>query len=351
MKDTPIYKVEGRPTLILAGPGTGKTHSMALRVKWLIQEKGIDPQAITVMTFTAEAALNMRHRLSDEEKPDVFVPREQQPNQISTMHSLGLQIISNNFRSLNLDEAFRVLDSDQLRRLLFEDSSQLAGLLRNQGLEAHLLKAQGRRLGKEHQLWRTTQYYNSILRSGNFIDFDDQILLACDLLTDSPTLLTEYQNRAVHLLIDEYQDINYAQFELIKLLSSKSASGLFAVGDDDQSIYSFWGGSPNFIRSFEKHFGKKAGVLEISRCRRCPPKVLHGALSIVSQFNQSRLEKVEPSFSSNNETPIQIVSSPSAEREAYFIAEKCSRVTPSHDVLIYSSSSQFRKANSICSSA
>ena len=97
INDIPIHNVENGPTLILAGPGTGKTHSMALRVKWLVQENNIDPLTITVMTFTAEAALNMRHRLSDEEKPDVFLQRDQQPAQISTMHSLGLQIISNNF--------------------------------------------------------------------------------------------------------------------------------------------------------------------------------------------------------------------------------------------------------------
>ena len=217
---------------------------------------------------------------------------------------------------------------------MFEDSAQLASLQRKQGVDAHFLKAIGTRIEKRHELWQTTQFYNSILRNCNHIDFDDQILLSFKMLSENPTLLSEYQKRATHLLVDEYQDINNSQFELIRLLSSNNVNGLFAVGDDDQSIYSFRGGSPEFIRAFKSHFGDKANVLEISCCRRCPPTVLNGALFVVSQFNPKRLKKVKPSFVSKIETPILIVSSPSAEREAIYIAEKCSRVTPSHDVLI-----------------
>lgn len=90
------------PILVLAGPGTGKTHSMALRVKWLVETQRVSPDEITIITFTAEAAINMRHRLSDEEKPDVFMSRDKQPPQISTMHSLGLQIIVNSSRLTSL---------------------------------------------------------------------------------------------------------------------------------------------------------------------------------------------------------------------------------------------------------
>ncbi|OGU55868.1 MAG: hypothetical protein A2V66_18035 [Ignavibacteria bacterium RBG_13_36_8] len=307
---------------------------MALRVKWLVQDQGVNPEAITVITFTAEAALNMRHRLSDEEKTDVYMPRDQQPSQISTMHSLGLQIISNNYQSLGLDEKFKVLDSDSLKRLLFEDSAQLAGALRSQGIAANDIKVHGIRINKEHELYKITQYYNTILKACNFIDFDDLILLSSVLLISNAVLRAQYQGRAKHLLVDEYQDINQSQYEFIRLLADKDSSGLFAVGDDDQSIYSFRGGSPEFVRRFKEDYGEKAQILEIPLCRRCPSAVLNGALSVVTTFNPERLPKVAPTFSSTVKTPIQMLSSPSDEKEASFIAGKCSRVTPSHDVLI-----------------
>jgi superfamily I DNA/RNA helicase len=77
-----LHTIYPGPVLILAGPGTGKTHSLALRIKWLVEEQSVSPDEITVITFTAEAALNLRRRLSDEEKPDVFMPRDKQPSQI-----------------------------------------------------------------------------------------------------------------------------------------------------------------------------------------------------------------------------------------------------------------------------
>jgi len=307
---------------------------MALRIKWLVNEKCVDPNDITVMTFTAEAALNMRHRLSDEEKQDVYLPRDKQPSRISTMHSLGLRIITNNLEQVGLQEQFKVLESDYLRRIIFGDAAQLVGLPRSKGIEVMQHKSFGFSFKKGSEEDKVARLYNSILRISNAIDYDDQILLAIQLLLSSPALLKEYQSHAKHLLIDEYQDINEAQFQLIKLLAGDKAEGLFAVGDDDQSIYSFRGGSPEFIRRFSKDFTSSARVLEIPKCRRCPGPVLHSALAIVRSFNSGRLEKAAPEVASTITTPIQIISSPTAEAEADFIANKCSRLTPSHDVLI-----------------
>jgi DNA helicase-2/ATP-dependent DNA helicase PcrA len=332
--ETPVHQISPGPALLLAGPGTGKTHSLALRVKWLVEECKVNPDEITVITFTGEAALNMRHRLSDEEKLDVYMPRENQPSQISTMHSLGLKIITSNYSVVGLREGFKLVDSDSLRRTLFEDAAQLCRLPRIRGSDAALLKAQGTLPPSDHELFKTLTTYNSILRALNAIDYNDQILLASDLLVTSQPLLTEYQNRAKHLLVDEYQDINNAQFNFIKLLAGKNAEGLFAVGDDDQSIYSFRGASPQFVRDFGKHFGKSAKTKQVALCRRCPPPVLKGALSLVAAANPDRLKKVDPEFTKKLENPIILLSSPSQEREAYYIARECSRVTPSHDVLI-----------------
>ncbi len=342
-EDKPLHTIYPGPILVLAGPGTGKTHSIALRVKWLVETKGVSPDEITVITFTSEAAINMRHRLSDEEKQDVFMPREIQPAQISTMHSLGQQVIANNLNSLGLSERFKVIDSDSLRRLLFEDAAQLVGLERAKGRQALSRKQQSIALESGDELYPIGQINNAIVRACNAIDFDDQIAIACELLAGSPSLLAEYQKRARHLLVDEYQDINQGQFELIRLLTGNQADGLFAVGDDDQSIYSFRGGSPEYVRRFREHFGQKARIHLVSLFRRCPGAILRGAIGVVEELNPNRLRKAEPTFLSQIEDPIKILDSPSQEKEAEIIARKCSKVTPSHDVLILVPQLQFAK--------
>lgn len=329
-----IFNANPGPILVLAGPGTGKTHSLARRVKWLVEECAVPPDEITVITFTTEAALNMRHRLSDEEKPDVYMTRDKQPSQISTMHSLGLKIILSNANVLGLTEDFNLVDSDVLRLLLFGDAAQLIGNDRAQGIEAATYKQHGLIPSKDHTLRPITDMYNSILRACDAIDFDDQILIACDLLRTTPSLLAEYQNRAKHLLVDEYQDINDTQFQLIKLLSGSTSNGLFAVGDDDQSVYSFRGGSPQYVRHFKDHFGDSAKILPISLCRRCPPIILRGALNVVERYNPERLYKADPDFLSTVNSTICLLNCPTEEKEAQIIAAKCASVTPSHDVLI-----------------
>ena len=331
------------PILVLAGPGTGKTHSLALRVKWLVEVMGVNPEEITVITFTTEAATNMRHRLSDEEKQDVFMQPEKQPKQIRTMHSLGLKIIVDNLDSLGLSEDFKVIDSHPVRTLIFEDAAQIARCERSKGQKAYMMKQKGIPLDEQNELNKIIQAYNEILRSCNYIDFDDQIILACELLANNPSLLSVYQSRAEHLLVDEYQDINYTQFELIRLLAGDNAEGLFAVGDDDQSIYGFRGGSPEYIRKFSDHFGEKAKVCSIPLCRRCPPLVLKSSLAMVEKFNPDRFQKIEPIFLSKIKNPIKMLSSPTQEVEAEFISKICSDVTPSNEVLILAPNLTFAK--------
>ncbi|MHA2010572.1 MAG: ATP-dependent helicase [Candidatus Hodarchaeales archaeon] len=329
-----VFNIFPGPILVLAGPGTGKTHNMALRVKWLVEERGVKPEEITVITFTAEAAINMRHRLSDEEKKDVFMPRDMQPNEIRTMHSLSLKIIVSNLDLTNLNEDFTILSSKNIRRLLFEDAAQLTGFPREKGNEALYCKERGIIPEKDNDLRAISDKYVDIMTASNSIDFDDQIIIACDLLKKNKSILSEYQKKATYLLIDEYQDINYYQYCLIRLLCGDHLEGLFAVGDDDQSIYSFRGGSPAFIRNFERDFGDNAKIVNINLCRRCPPSILNSALAIVERYNPDRIPKDNPSFLKESEVPVKIINNPSEIKEADYIANICSKVVPSHDVLI-----------------
>ena len=328
------HKYSPGPTLLLAGPGSGKTHSLALRVKWLVEIQGVDPKAITVITFTAEAARNMRLRLSDEDKKDVYMAKETQPEIISTMHSLGHQIIGRRLPAALLSENFTVLSSEELRTALFGDAAQILGYPRKVGEETKLARMKAERMTTGSPQAKICDAYIQILRRCNALDHDDQIRVACEVLRGDNDLLEEYQGKARHLLVDEYQDINADQFGLIHLLSKKSQEGLYVVGDDDQSIYGFRGGSPDYIRSFDKHFTKSAPVLTLPHCRRCPPKVLNGALEVAKKFNVGRLDKPDPRSTSTDETPIMVYDFPSDSQEAAFIAETCKKVFPSRDVLI-----------------
>jgi DNA helicase-2/ATP-dependent DNA helicase PcrA len=134
--------------------------------------------------------------------------------------------------------------------------------------------------------------------------------------------------------VDEYQDINAAQFELIGLLSAAHPEGLFVVGDDDQSIYSFRGGSPHYIRNFKDDFGDSAHVEDLNLSRRCRQNVLGCALAVVECFNGGRLKKRGPRFLHDDEGLVKLHDVPSEQKEAQVIAAIASAAVPSRNVLI-----------------
>jgi len=343
-----VYTRFPGPVLLLAGPGTGKTHSLALRVKWLIEQKGVSPDEITVMTFTREAARNMRERLSDSEKPDVNLHEDDQPAVISTMHSLGHRIISECAKQFGLDGKFRLVASDAVRRILFGDAAQLSDATRADGEEAERVKRCGSAEACSEALGGIIRKYDCLLRSCDAIDYDDQILLAYRALRQDEGLLRQYQGRAKHLLVDEYQDINAGQFELIKLLSGAHPQGLFVVGDDDQSIYSFRGGSPDYIRNFRDHFGESAHVEDLHLSRRCRENVLKCGLAVVREFSRGRVEKHEARFLHEEKGLVRVYHVPSEKKEAQMIAAIASAAIPSRDVLILVPNALF--ASHICQS-
>ena len=149
-------------------------------------------------------------------------------------------------------------------------------------------------------------------------------------------------------LVDEYQDINAAQFELIKLLSAAHREGLFVVGDDDQSIYSFRGGSPAYMRIFKDDFGNSARVEDLNLSRRCRQNVLGCALAVVKKFSDGRLEKREACFPHKDKGLVKRYDVPSEEKEAQIIAKIARGAIPSRDVLILVPNALF--APKICQS-
>ncbi len=270
------------PILILSGPGTGKTYMLADRVCRLINN-GTDKENITVLTFGADTKQHMINTLTDP-KGDFKISFFDLPH-ISTMNALGLEIVKQKpsdggLRKINLE----VQNNEYVKKLMYRDASLILGFSEENGKEAVECKQFGEcRLNPEETKCKICRKYWEIMSKCNYIDFDDQILFACQILENNSNILEKYQSQSKHLLVDEYQDINAAQFRMIELLSRESRNGLFAVGDDAQSIYGFRGSSPEFILNFTTHYPEpETGSLTTSR--RCHKNIMEDSFKVLETY-------------------------------------------------------------------
>lgn len=277
-----IVTIAGQPALVLAGPGAGKTHLLGDRVKRLLNT-GVDKTRITVLTFGRDASQHMRNKLLDPE--DGFgIPYDLLPN-ISTLHSLGFEIVNRAPKEVGLRKSnLRVQSEEEIKRLLYRDAALIIGASETEAKAAHGCKQYGEcNIDYEETTCKICEKYWEIMSKCNCIDFDDQVLFACQILENNPDILNEYQDRSLYLLVDEYQDINAAQFRLIELLSKTSREGLFAVGDDAQSIYKFRGADPAFILRFDKDF-PGAAIPPLAHSRRCHEQIVQDAARMLKFY-------------------------------------------------------------------
>lgn len=328
-----LHEMEG-PLLLLAGPGTGKTYRLGKRIKYLVEEQGVPPENITVITFTSAAARNMHEKISDYSKKDLYVPLKRQPRMITTMHSLGYKIILSKAEELGFKNKIQVVHSDSLKNLLIEDAAQLIGLERSSSRETVMCRQFGSCEPSDEPKCLVCGKYREILKTCSAIDFDEQILLACDLLKGDPKFLEEFRIHCRHLLIDEFQDINAGQYELIKLLTDTQESGLFAVGDDDQSIYSWRGGSPRYIREFKRFFGDKAKVEVLNKSYRCHVNILEASIAVVAKYDNERLDKGQFEYVREAGPKVTVHNVASDQKEAYYVKRIVEDSLPAKSVLI-----------------
>ena len=219
-----------------------------------------------------------------------------------------------------------------MRQILFEDAARLCGENGAFGRHCADVKAKlGAPTGdKERTVFAT---YRKILNACNVIDYDDQIIMACHLLREHEDIREAWQLKASHLLVDEYQDINPPQLELIQLLSGNEASGLFVVGDDDQSIYGFRGAKPTYMRKFEEQF-EGGKILAIADCFRCQPHVIHSAQGFIEALNPAECKKQKRKCSRPEGAPVYVHSVPSDGREAEIMAAMIADAVRDGDVLV-----------------
>src|SRR5574342_1265327 len=293
---------ETGPLLIIAGAGTGKTTVITRRIAYLIATRRARPSEILALTFTDKAAVEM------EERVDTLVPYGYADVQISTFHAFGDRLIKENALELGLTPDFRVLtraeqvvflrDPERLFKLplkhyrplgdptrLLQAIAGLISRLKDEDVSPDeylsfaqdlLSKASDEAMrieAEEHiELARTYAQYEMLMVQEKNLDFGDQIVEVLHLFRTRPHVLRRYQERYRFILVDEFQDTNYAQFEAVKLLAAKHHN-LTVVADDDQSVYKWRGAAISNVIGFKEQYSDARDVV-LSENYRCPQAVL-----------------------------------------------------------------------------
>jgi superfamily I DNA/RNA helicase len=261
----------------------------------------------------------MRNKLLDS-KDGFGIPYDSLPN-ISTLHSLGFEIVNRAPRQVGLRKMnLRVQPEEEVKRLLYRDAALIIGSSETVANASRSCKQYGK-CEKDPRTNRCEicDKYWEIMSKCNCIDFDDQVLFACKILENNNDILNEYQSRSRFLLVDEYQDINAAQFRLIDLLSRNSREGLFAVGDDAQSIYKFRGGDPAFILRFDQDF-PGATVPPLAHSRRCHEQIIQAADRVLKVYYPEWTGPHKLSFHVPPGDPPVVFQAPSDRKEAELTA-------------------------------
>src|SRR5216110_135543 len=322
LKDTQREAVthDAGPLLIIAGAGTGKTTVITRRIAWLIAQKKARPEEILALTFTDKAAAEM------EERVDTLVPYGYADVEIATFHAFGDRLLREHALELGLQPDFRVLNRaeqviflrDRLFQLPLERYRPLGDPTRHiralitlisrckdedvspeeYGTHAERLRALAAaapddaelaaRAAQHGELARTYAKYQELMAASGAIDFGDQIVHALRLLRQRPYVLGGYQRRFKYILVDEFQDTNWAQFEIVKLLGARHAN-VAAVGDDNQAIYRWRGAALSNFRGFLRHF-PQATVVVLTENYRSHHRILDPAYRLILN-NPDRLEE------------------------------------------------------------
>ena len=351
------------PLLVIAGAGTGKTLVITRRIAWLIASKKAKPQQILALTFTEKAATEM------EERVDILIPYGYAEVWISTFHAFGDRVLKDEALELGLSPDLRVLSEPEqvifFRQHLFEfplyhyrplgnptryitAMVSLFNRAKDEDVspEEYLAYAKGLEDGAKgdpelsdfasQQLELASSYkrYQELLAAHERIDFGDQVSYALKLFRDCPSILKRYRERFKYILVDEFQDTNYAQFQLLKLLSGPHGN-ITVVGDDDQSIYKFRGAAISNILGFVGEY-PGAEQIVLTENYRSTQAILDTAYRLIRYNDPFRLEvknNIEKRLSSEtrNGKPVEILYYDTSSSEADGVAGLIQKKVASRD--------------------
>ena len=339
--------------LILAGAGSGKTRVLTTRIAWLLATGQASPLSVLAVTFTNKAAREMSTRLS------ILTPMNIRGMWIGTFHGLCNRMLRAHYREAGLPKLFQIMDmQDQLALIKrvykahnIDDerfpSRQLQALIngsKEEGLRPNQVEAFDE--FSRRQVEHYALYEQACQREG-VVDFPELLLRTYELLSREASLREHYQRRFSHILIDEFQDTNALQYKWLKLLAGSRAA-IFAVGDDDQSIYAFRGANVANMQHFERDFSTAdvpVKLIKLEQNYRSHGHILDAANALI-KHNQGRLGKNLWTSDAHGE-PVRAYAAPSDLDEAAFIVDVVKGlvegdVSPAEIAVLYRSNAQSR---------
>lgn len=320
----------GGPMLILAGPGSGKTRVITHRIAYMVTSCGVAPYHIMALTFTNKAAREMRNRL------ELLLGQDSSGLTLGTFHAICSRILHREGRAMGLDSRFAIYDEeDQLSvvKQVLQALNLDAKKFPPQALRAAISQAKSQLVDPEEYAQHVDSYFEEIVsrvyyqyqqRLGQVqaVDFDDLLVKTVKLFRDHPDILSRYQERYTHVLVDEFQDTNIAQYVLLKQLAGRNPD-ICVVGDPDQSIYSWRSADLRNIFSFESDY-PQAQVVLLEQNYRSTKNILSVASDIISANVQRKSMHLR---TENEEGPrVTIVENENEGEEAQRVVNEIQRL-------------------------
>lgn len=323
------------PSLVIAGAGSGKTRVLTYKIAHLL-EQGLPPYYILALTFTNKAAREMKTRIAE-----LMGEKGARGLWMGTFHSIFARILRNEAEAIGFESNFTIFDaadSTNLVRLIIKEMNLDDKQYRPGGVHSQISRAKNNlitpnmyasnkeimqydRMAKRPQLFEVYQRYQSRLRAGNSMDFDDLLMHTNLLFRDHPDILEKYRNRFQYILVDEYQDTNFSQHLIVKQLAEEHQR-ICVVGDDAQSIYSFRGANIDNILKFQSVF-PETRVFKLEQNYRSTQNIVSAANSLIKK----NIEQISKEVFSENETgeKIEVLDTFSDFEEGLVVANKIAR--------------------------
>jgi DNA helicase-2/ATP-dependent DNA helicase PcrA len=304
--------------IIVAGPGTGKTRTLTHRMAYLVTEQGVSPENLLAVTFTNKAAEEMTERLNN-----LVDPKVASQVTLKTFHALGAMILRAEGERIGLQTHFAIC-SEQDRKLFLK---RFCGIFNDGEIKQYLDKissAKNQLLSPEDcavmdefkdepEFINIYQNYELALAKNQVLDFDDLIARTVGLFEQHPDVLQKYQNRFRWISVDEYQDINFAQYRLLRLLTAPEVN-LCVIGDPDQAIYGFRGAKREFFLKFQQDF-PDAKIVHLKRNYRSTQLILNASEQIIAKSASGRNIEIWSEIVSKTKVEIYPASTYKAEAE------------------------------------
>lgn len=336
-----VCAVEG-PVMVIAGAGSGKTRVLTYRIAYML-EQGIAPWRILALTFTNKAAREMTERILK-----LIGDKRAKAVQMGTFHSVFLRILRTEADKIGFSSGLTVYDTDDSKALLrnivkemnLDPKVYVVNFILNRisAAKSSLLSAEDYAQNTEAKAYdkdcgkplisEIFTRYNTRLHSSNAMDFDDILYYMNMLLRDFPDMLFKYQNRFQYVLVDEYQDTNFAQYMIIKKIAA-AHHNICVVGDDAQSIYGFRGADINNILNFKRDY-KEARIVKLEQNYRSTQNIVNAANAVIKNNNKQIPKTV---WTDNEEgAPINVLSASNENDEAMLVCDSIFEVERTYHV-------------------